>query len=83
MHRLVVIVDELRGGSVGNTDIGRDNLVTVIGIIDILTHIVEHLHLGVGLRETGRELIGHLYRLRGIGQGGDSVLLLELLDGRL
>ena len=80
LDSLVVAVDEVGGGTIGETDVRGDDLILVLGVVDIFTQVVEHLDLGVGLGKTGRELVGHLHRLGSVCQGGHGILLLELLD---
>ena len=81
LHSLVVTGNKLRGGAISQADIRGDDLVFVFRIIDMLTQIVEHLDLGVSLRKTGRELVGHLDGLRGINREAcHTALLLILLN---
>ena len=67
-------------GPVGQTDVGGDDVVLVLGVVDIVAQVVEHLHLGVGLRQAGRELVGHLDRLGGVGERGDTAGALDALN---
>ena len=81
LHSLVVAGDELGGGPVGQTDVGGDNLILILRIVDVFTQIVEHLDLGVGLGEACRELVRHLHGLGRIdGETSHGVLTLETLN---
>lgn len=77
---LVIVVDQRNRGPVGQTDVGGDDVVLVLGVVDIVAQVVKHLHLGVGLRQAGGELVGHLDRLRGVGERGDAAGALDALN---
>ena len=47
LHFLVVSGNQLGGSSVCQTDDGGDDLVFVLGIVHILTEVIQHLDLGI------------------------------------
>ena len=57
LHSLVVTIDERGGGSIRDTHIRRNDLVLILGIADEIAHVVDNLHLGIGLGETRGELV--------------------------
>ena len=56
LYQFIVIVDELCRGGIRDTDVGRDDLITVARAVDILPEVIDDLHLGVRLRQLCREL---------------------------